>query len=72
MQVRGCLSEKRDFKSCVPKNIMYGAVGKQHSGGLKHEQKLLVSKIWALFHKRSPAVVVEREVVKLNGNFEIG
>jgi len=45
MQVRGCLSEKRDFKSCVPKNIMYGAVGKQHSGGLKHEQKLLVSKI---------------------------
>jgi hypothetical protein len=50
---------------------MQVADGKQFSGVFKQENKLLASIIWALVHKRSPAVVVEREVIKLNGTFEI-
>jgi hypothetical protein len=47
-------------------------VGKQFSGVFKYEHKLLASELWALVYKRLPAVVVEREVVKLKGMIEIG
>jgi len=50
---------------------MYGAVGKQLSCVFKHEHKMLVSEIWTLVHARTQAVVVDREVLKLNGMFEI-
>ena len=56
----------------VHTNIKRGPAGKQFSGVFKQEHKLLASEIWALVCKTSPAVVVEWEVVKLNGTFEIG
>jgi len=48
------------------------AFGKQFSGVFKHKHKSLTSEIWALVYKRSPEVVVERGILKLNGTFESG
>jgi len=53
-------------------NIMQVAVGKQLSCVFKNEQKMLTSEILTLVHTRTQAVVVEREVLKINWNFEIG
>jgi hypothetical protein len=56
----------------VLRNITQGAVGEQFSGVFEQEHKLLASEIRALVHKRTPAVVVELEVIKLKGALEIG
>jgi len=48
------------------------AGGKQLSCVFKHEHKMLASEIWTLVHTRTRELVVEWEVVKLNGTFEIG
>ena len=47
-------------------NIMQVAVGKQLSCVFKNEQKMLTSEILTLVHTRTQAVVVEREVLKIN------
>jgi isoleucyl-tRNA synthetase len=70
MQVSGCLSEKGALNNCA--NKLYVRSGwKAVQWCFQTRTKLLASEIWALVHKRTPAVVVALEVLNFKGAFEI-